>query len=326
MDQHLKQLQRLEQEVARLQRENARLNEKLTAALDGTGLCLWEQHVPSGQLTIFNMEWGKMLGFQPQELAATVNTWKSKIHPEDYDYVVGALEDHLAGKTECYQVVHRMLHKSGRHNWVTDRGRVVEYDSQGRPLRMMGTHIDITQEKRYEQQLAQLASSDPLTGTLNRHKFEFEFEQLNQQHKPLQSALVFIDIDNFKLVNDQFGHQCGDKVLIKVADWLSELAPPATHIGRMGGDEFVMLVSHINKRQLNDFTSALLARTEQLIQLEGAALQLGLSIGVCQFVTPCDDFSALYQLADNAMYQVKKQGKNGVAFVQANITMRPPRR
>lgn len=317
MDQHLQQLQLLEQEVARLQRENARLNEKLAAALDGTGLCLWEQHVPSGKLTIFNMEWGQMLGFQPQELAATVDTWKSKIHPDDYDEVVGALEDHLAGKTQCYHVVHRMVHKTGSHSWVTDRGRVVEFDRDGKPLRMMGTHIDITQEKRYQQQLAQLASSDPLTGCLNRHKFEFEFERVNQQQAQKNAALVFIDVDNFKQVNDQFGHHCGDKILMKLADWLSELAPPAAHIGRMGGDEFVVLVTATRKRQLNDFTSALLARTEQLIKIESAAIHVGLSIGVCQFVTPYHDFNALYQLADNAMYQVKKQGKNGVAFVQA---------
>ncbi|MCH1920922.1 sensor domain-containing diguanylate cyclase [Shewanella sp. A3A] len=322
MEQHLKQLQLLEQEVARLRRENARLQEKLAAALDGTGLCLWEQHVPSGKLTIFNMEWGQMLGFQPQELAATVETWKSKIHPDDYDEVVGALEDHLAGKTPCYQVVHRMVHKTGSHSWVTDRGRVVEFGPQGQPLRMMGTHIDITQEKRYEQQLALLASSDPLTGALNRHKFEFEFERVNQRPTPQNAALVFIDIDNFKLINDQFGHHCGDKVLVKLADWLSELAPSAAHIGRMGGDEFVVLVTATNKRQLNDFTSALLARTEPLIQLDGAAIQLGLSIGVCQFVSPYPHFNALYQLADNAMYQVKKQGKNGVAFVQAQSRRR----
>ncbi|NMU52590.1 diguanylate cyclase, partial [Vibrio parahaemolyticus] len=106
------------------------------------------------------------------------------------------------GKTDLYEVVHRMIHKDGSDSWVYDRGRIVEYGSDGEPLRMMGTHIDITKEKRYEQQLAKLASSDPLTGLLNRKAIEENFNHQPQTEPSQQSALVFVDIDNFKAVND----------------------------------------------------------------------------------------------------------------------------
>lgn len=318
MNEHQRKLEQLIEENRRLQRENKRLEEKLNAALDGTGLCLWEQHVPTGKLTIFNMEWGQMLGYNSQELEATVDIWKSKLHPDDYQNVVGALEDHLSGKTSSYQVVHRMLHKNGSHSWVSDRGRVVEFDSQGQPLRMMGTHIDITQEKRYELELAKLASSDPLTGVLNRAKLEQEFHALNQADAPQNAALIFIDLDDFKAVNDQLGHRSGDALLIQVARRLSEIAPDHTLVARMGGDEFVLLSHQTSRQTLNTFVETLLEWGKHAIPLENGVANIGFSIGVCQFTTPYTGFNLLYNLADQAMYQIKKQGKHGVAFVQAN--------
>ncbi|MFQ6370881.1 diguanylate cyclase domain-containing protein [Shewanella sp. YIC-542] len=316
MDENQQTLEQLLLENRRLRRENARLEEKLNAALDGTGLCLWEQHVPTGKLTIFNMEWGQMLGFNPQELDASVDIWKSKLHPDDAQQVITALEDHLSGKTSSYEVVHRMLHKNGSHSWVCDRGRVVEFDAHGKPLRMMGTHVDITQEKRYELELAQLASSDPLTGLLNRTKLEQEFAALNQCRQA--AAVIFIDLDDFKAINDKFGHRTGDKLLIKVASWLKQLAPANAAVARIGGDEFVLLLPQACRNTLLDFTEVLLARAKTPIAVEQGAAHIGFSIGVCQFTTPFNDFDALYNLADQAMYQIKKNGKHGVAFMQAN--------
>jgi len=104
MDEYLKRINQLEQQVEKLTRDNQRLEEKLNVALDGNGLCLWENHLPTGKLTIFNMEWGKMLGFQPHELEATVEIWKSRLHPDDYDLAVGAFEDHINGKVDAVQV------------------------------------------------------------------------------------------------------------------------------------------------------------------------------------------------------------------------------
>ncbi|QSX33297.1 sensor domain-containing diguanylate cyclase [Shewanella avicenniae] len=320
MDKHLKKLQQLEHENARLKLENARLSEKLNAALDGTGLCLWEHHLPTGQLTIFNMEWGQMLGFHPQELAAHFDTWKRHLHPDDYDLAVGAFEDLVNGKASSYQAVHRMLHKNGSHSWVADRGRVVEFSEDGTPLRVMGTHVDITQEKRYELALAKLASTDPLTGLLNRAKLEQEFSAFNQAEIQQQAVLVFIDLDNFKQVNDQFGHHAGDKVLIQVAEWLNVLAPANALVARMGGDEFVLLCSYCNISTIKQLTTQLLACSTQPIKLENGLAEIGFSIGVCEFTTPHADFNALYQRADHAMYQVKKNGKNGVVYLQADST------
>ncbi|MDV6250100.1 diguanylate cyclase domain-containing protein [Vibrio sp. EA2] len=321
MEAYLKRIEQLEKENEQLKRDNARLQEKLNAALDSNGLCLWEQHIPSGTLTIFNMQWGKMLGYQPNELTATVETWKNNLHPEDYDLAVGAFEDHLAGKTDLYQVVHRMVHKDGSDSWVSDRGRIVEYADDGSPLRMMGTHIDITQEKRYEQQLAKLANSDPLTGLLNRSAMEKCFSANPDLQQSDKQALIFFDVDNFKTVNDELGHHAGDNLLISIANRLKELAPSDAQIARIGGDEFVILCKESTRDELTKICDRLLTCVPAVMQTvmnvrSESLMKVGLSIGVCIFQTNSGSFEAIYQKADAAMYEIKKNGKNGVAFIE----------
>nr|WP_321460866.1 diguanylate cyclase [uncultured Vibrio sp.] len=321
MEAYLKRIEQLEKENEQLKRKNARLQEKLNAALDSNGLCLWEQHIPSGTLTIFNMQWGKMLGYQPNELTATVETWKNNLHPEDYDLAVGAFEDHLAGKTDLYQVIHRMLHKDGSDSWVSDRGRIVEYAADGSPLRMMGTHIDITQEKRYEQQLAKLANSDSLTGLLNRSAMEKCFSDNPELHQSNKQSLIFFDVDNFKTVNDELGHHAGDNLLISIANRLKELAPADAQIARIGGDEFVILCNESTREELTKICDRLLTCVPVVMQTvmnirSERRLKVGLSIGVCIFQSNIGNFEAIYQKADAAMYKIKKNGKNGVAFVE----------
>lgn len=322
MDDYKQQIEQLKHENEALKRANQRLQEKLNVALDGNGLCLWEQHVPSGRLTIFNMEWGKMLGYQPNELTATVETWKSKLHPDDYDLAVGAFEDHIAGKTDLYQVIHRMTHKDGTDSWVSDRGRIVEYAEDGSPLRMMGTHIDITQEKRYEIQLAKLANSDPLTGVLNRIAIEdaFDHQLTFNQHKT--SALIFIDIDNFKNVNDQSGHQAGDRLLIEIAEGLTRHMPKNAKIGRLGGDEFVILCGNSTRNQITHLCDSLLVNVIPSINANNRA-EIGLSIGACLYAGSHHQFADIYQRADEAMYEIKKNGKNGFALVELDDSNKP---
>lgn len=319
MDDYKQQIEQLKRENEALKRANDRLQEKLNVALDGNGLCLWEQHVPSGTLTIFNMEWGKMLGYQPNELKATVDTWKSKLHPDDYDLAVGAFEDHIAGKTDLYQVIHRMTHKDGSDSWVSDRGRIVEYDQNGAPLRMMGTHIDITQEKRYEIQLSKLANSDPLTGVLNRIAIEDAFNNELEINQHKTSALIFIDIDDFKNVNDQLGHQAGDRLLIEIAEGLARNVPTEAKLGRLGGDEFVILLTHSHRNQIANLCESLLRNITPSINAHIKS-QIGLSIGACLFTGSNHLFSDIYQRADEAMYEIKKNGKNGFALVELDDT------
>ncbi|MEZ8379152.1 diguanylate cyclase [Vibrio splendidus] len=314
-----KKIAGLEKENAELKQSNARLQEKLNAALDSNGLCLWEHHLPSGKLTIFNMDWGKMLGYQPHELTATFETWKNNLHPDDYHQAMKAFEDHLSGSCDLYEVVYRMTHKDGSDSYVYDRGRVVEFDTNGTPLRIMGTHIDITQEKRFEQQLATLASTDRLTGLLNRQAIEQRFREMKSADTLVKAAMIFIDIDNFKAVNDTLGHQAGDQLLSFIAQRLvtlaSDVASPSSEpaqIGRIGGDEFVILFPDTEPDQVTRFCEELLQTAVPESNQMLTDVTIGMSIGVCFFNQGDHHFNDVYQQSDLAMYQIKRNGKNGV--------------
>ncbi|WP_421240413.1 diguanylate cyclase domain-containing protein [Aeromonas enteropelogenes] len=301
----------LQAAYARLQLENERLKriaddarEKLDAAMDGTGLCIWQNYIPTGKLIIFNRRWGAMLGFQPKELSAHFDVWREHLHPEDRERVLQAFFDHLSGKSPFYQVMHRMIAKDGKTTWVLDRGRVVERDEQGNPIRVMGTHIDITHEKEYEQQLARLAHRDPLTGLANRTALQRKF---NQGFK----SICFIDLDDFKQVNDNLGHRAGDELLVALTQRLRQCCPEESELGRIGGDEFVLLLPWESEdprtHELARLCIELISTPFPLANGDG---HVGLSMGIAA-IRPQDDFGAALARADQAMYLVKRSGKRG---------------
>ncbi|HAZ53600.1 MAG TPA: GGDEF domain-containing protein [Franconibacter helveticus] len=310
----------LKQQIQNLKKHNARLKRiahdarhKLSAALDGTGLCLWQLDIPSGKLIIYNRRWGSMLGYQPKELSAHFDVWREHLHPEDKEMVLSAFYNHLAGNTPFYEALHRMQHKNGTVTWVLDRGRVSEWDSDGKPLKVTGTHIDMTKEKQYEAQLAKLANHDPLTGLTNRHALQTRFETLKQQG-PL--CVAFIDLDDFKNVNDTLGHRSGDMVLVELAGRMREACPPGVEIGRLGGDEFILLLPFSLRHPLTESAArGCLKAALDPFELDNGNAQIGASIGIHE-VRGEDDFNEALLRADEAMYRVKHAGKNGVALAQ----------
>jgi diguanylate cyclase (GGDEF)-like protein/PAS domain S-box-containing protein len=322
-------IQQLIEENAELKRQKHLSDEKLNAVLDGTGLCLWEQDIPSGNLTIYNQEWGELLGFSIEELPAHISSWKRNLHPEDRDWVITAFEDHVAGKATMYQAVHRMVHKDGSISWVSDRGRIISHAPDGKPLRIMGTHTDITQEKRYEQSLAKLAHYDPLTNLLNRAAIEKAYKK-RLSDSNAQTSVCFIDLDGLKATNDKYGHHLGDLLLVNVARALelhSQLfaasfgtTPPEIKLSRLGGDEFLILMPSHDKALLSQFCQHLIEHYQDPITIDGRKISLGLSIGIY----PCqaeDNFATACEMADTAMYFVKKRGKNNIAFWQQSLSL-----
>ena len=315
----------LRQQIANLKKHNARLKRiahdarnKLSAALDGTGLCLWQLDIPSGKLVIFNRRWGSMLGFQPKEVGAHFDVWKSCLHPDDASDVLKAFYDHINGKAPFYEALHRMVGKTGKITWVLDRGRVSEWDEQGRPSKVTGTHIDMTKEKQYEEQLAQLANHDPLTGLANRHALLQHFAQLKARG-PL--CVAFIDLDDFKAVNDAFGHRSGDELLIQLSQRLRESCPPDSIVGRLGGDEFVLLLPlALSSLQVTRIAQQCLHAALTPFELDNGQARVGASVGIDE-VQEEDDFVNALKRADRSMYQIKHTGKNGVALGQTPLSL-----
>jgi diguanylate cyclase (GGDEF)-like protein/PAS domain S-box-containing protein len=290
----------------RLEENQARFARAMRGANDG----IWEWDIDSDRLHVSD-RWLEMLNLTDQEFGEhTSNNWLTRIHPDDLPLVRKAIGKHLSGYSQFLDCEHRIRKKNGDYIWVSLRG-FASTSEQGEQ-RISGSQADISERKEYEQRMSYAAFHDPLTGLANRRQLDkllHESMQRNQQAGSRETALLFIDLDNFKQVNDNYGHKAGDTLLVEIARRLQQCLRPGDHLGRFGGDEFVVLLDdlaclddaeHVAQRMLDTLSSTL--------RIDGHLLSVSASIGITVLPhgTPP---SELLQAADLALYQAKMAGK-----------------
>lgn len=287
---------------------------RLSAIIAGTHAGTWEWNVQTGETT-FNEHWAQLLGYQLSELAPTsIETWIRRTHPDDLKTSEALLQQHFNGQLEYYECEARMRHKNGHWIWVLDRGQLASRTPDGKPLMMYGTHLDITHHKQLEESYKHGAHHDQLTGLPNRvllaDRLEHSLLVAQRNHEPL--ALMFMDIDGFKQVNDTHGHEAGDLVLQTMARRIQRCIRASDTLARVGGDEFVVLLPDVTDEHhawvLAEKIGAI-AR-EPIPLAEGATACVSLSIGIALYPEHGQDAATLTEHADQAMYKVKKGGKN----------------
>ncbi|MDE2598647.1 MAG: GGDEF domain-containing protein [Rhodocyclaceae bacterium] len=288
---------------------------RLSAILDETRVGTWEWNVQTGETT-FNEEWAAMLGYKLAELEpVSIQTWIRLTHPEDLQQSDRLLKQHLAGEIPYYECEARMRHKDGHWIWVLDRGKVGKWDEEGKSLVMYGTHQDITLEKQKLDIYHHGAHHDSLTGLPNRVLLRDRLAQalaLAEREKTCV-AVMYMDLDGLKSVNDTYGHEAGDVVLQAVARRIQQCIRASDTLARVGGDEFVALLQNACDED-EALRIALMFNSEvrQPIPLPGGAEGLvSLSIGIAIYPQHGTTGDLLSERADSAMYQVKKGAKNG---------------
>ena len=408
--------------------------ERWVFAIEGSGDGVWDWDIQTDK-TICSNRWKEMLGYDKDEITPTRQQWLDRIHPEDRGRVTGALQDYLEGKQPNYVLTYRLCCKDGSYKWILGRGMIVRHDENNKPLRMVGTHTDITelkqaeeklklatsifsharegititdaegcildvnatftkitgysreeilgknprilksgrqspdfyarmwatllrdgswtgeiwnrrkngevyaeqltistvhnsstgeinyvglftditQQKTHRKQLQRMAHYDGLTNLPNRELITSRLTQaMNHTELDSQSiAVLYIDLDGFKAINDQYGRNIGDKLLIAVSHKLKEVLRGGDILARVGGDEFVVVLGGISKTQ--DYVpilERLLTAASSPFDINNKTLQVSASIGVT--IYPQDDVGAgvLIRHADQAMYTAKQEGKN----------------
>ncbi|MBT9493206.1 MAG: EAL domain-containing protein [Paucibacter sp.] len=445
--------QRRQRQMAMLQRRQRRLErdaaERMALALEGAALGLWDWDVVSGTVC-FDARWCAMLGYRVQDLAPHVSSWRDLLHPDDRAAVTAQLQPYLDGRAEHFTLQFRLRHRDGHWVWIHSNGRMMGRDAEGRVLRMVGTHLDISQIRSSEQQLQsqaehtqaildnmvdgvitideqgriesinlsacrmfgyadaellgrnvrvlmpepdrgrhdqylanhmrggpariigigrdvsgqrkdgavfpmslavsrierdgrplfigltrditerkraeaaieQLAFYDPLTSLPNRRLL---LDRLNQalaasRRSGRHGAVLFIDMDNFKSLNDTLGHGMGDRMLQRVAQRLQGALRAGDTVARWGGDEFVVLMQDLGGKRADAIRHAeqagekLLRVLGQPYKLDDYAHHSTPSIGIVLWCDEQTDSEELLKHADHAMYQAKAGGRNQLSF------------
>lgn len=300
-------------------------------ALEGAGDGVWDWDIKNN-VAHFSERYKELFGFTDDEVSTSLEAWDERIHPEDLASVKEAINNYLTGRTVKYRHEHRVICKDKSVKWVLSRGMVISRDRNGNPLRMVGTHADITERKLMESQQKNLAHFDVLTGLPNRKLFndrlKLALAYAKRESKTL--AVMFIDLDLFKEINDQHGHKVGDMVLKKIAQRLTTCVRETDTVARLGGDEFIILLPNVdNKSDIQTVANKILETAVKYIEIVKPTetsnktqlknLQVSASIGIAIYPEHGGTEKTLIANADMAMYLAKKHGKNQAIFFDKNM-------
>jgi diguanylate cyclase (GGDEF)-like protein/PAS domain S-box-containing protein len=307
-------------QLKRAERHLRKSEERLQLALRGSTDAPWDIDLAGGEV-YFSERWWEMLGYRPGQLASDLDTWSKLMHPDDAPQLAAILDELPVEARESYSFESRMRHREGHYVPVLSRAFVLR-DEAGNALRISGTNTDLTERKLAEQRIHELAYFDHLTGLPNRRFLVEELERIlaRSMRSSLFGAVLFFDLDNFKLLNDTMGHDVGDLLLRQVSERLSRSLRHSDRIARLGGDEFVVVFENIGRAADEAVTEAshmvrkILAVLDQPYKLRDRLFSSTASIGVAMFDGARTDVETLLKQADLAMYHAKAGGRHMARF------------
>jgi diguanylate cyclase (GGDEF)-like protein/PAS domain S-box-containing protein len=284
--------------------------ERYALAVRGTNDGLWDWNLKSNEI-YYSPRWKAMLGFNEDEIGNHPDEWFNRIHPDDRGNVQKGLSSHLQGITPNFEIECLMQHADGGYRWVLSRGLAV-HDLKGTACRITGSQTDISARKLVEESMMYDALHDSLTGLPNRALFMDRLTQIlehTKRHPDDLFAILFIDLDRFKVVNDSLGHAVGDQLLIAAANRLQFCLRPEDTVSRLGGDEFGILLTEV--KDVSDairVAERIQARLTETTILGSVHKSSTASIGITMFNEKYTQPNDMLRDADTAMYRAKALG------------------
>ncbi|MGA2107147.1 MAG: EAL domain-containing protein [Syntrophorhabdales bacterium] len=295
--------------------------ERYALAAQGANDGLWDWNLLTNEIH-FSSRWKAMLGCGDGEIGSTPDDWLNRIHADDIDRVRLELNAHMTGVSPHFESEHRLRHNDGTYRWMHSRGLAVR-DDKGTPYRMAGSQTDITERKNLSEQLLHDAFFDSLTKLPNRALFMDRLGHAVARGKRLDShrfAVLFLDLDRFKLINDSLGHVMGDELLAEAARRIGRLIRPSDTLARWGGDEFVILVEDVKDVEC---TTLIAKRIQGLFRtpfmLDGREVFSTVSIGIVVSTAEYERPEELVRDADIAMYQAKSEERGSCVMFDPSM-------
>ena len=298
-------------ERRQIEDELRKSEERYELAVRGGKEGLWDWNLKTNEI-FFSQPWISMLGYKEQELTNQPEEWFNRVHPEDLPRLDMALKAHLNGETDYFECEYRITQKDGQHRWVLTRAAAIR-DGEGNAIRVAGIQRDIQARKLLEADWKQRAYCDPLTALPNRALFTERLEQalrrLDRQRE-LLVAVLYVDLDYFKNINDTYGHRVGDQLLVAVSRKLKTCVRPSDTIARLGGDEFTILLEDLkSQEEAIRVAERICVDIREPFFLEGFYLQTSASVGIAVSGEESGAAESLLNDADLAMYLAKDQGR-----------------
>ncbi|HEY5618369.1 MAG TPA: EAL domain-containing protein [Vicinamibacterales bacterium] len=309
---HREEMQRLHTQTVEALR-SARDSEQryaLSAAGSNDGLWDWDLTIDAFYVS---ERWKLMIGLPAECRVEHMDEWFRHVHADDVTALRGALQRHLARETDHFEHEYRMCHLDGTHRWMLCRGVAVRDDS-GQPVRMAGSQTDITERRRIQDELAHAALHDSLTGLANRSLFSELLERAlvrTRRNVTYGFAVLFVDLDRFKLINDSLGHQVGDRFLVAIGSRLHQHLRPGDSLARLGGDEFAILLDGTRDAQAaHAIADRLQTSMQEPFEIEGHEIYASASVGIAFGDNRYHNSDDLLRDADIAMYRAKALGRS----------------
>ena len=307
--------------------------EQLRLAMEASTDGLWDQNILENY-TFYSPGYCRMLGYSPDEIPTFMGGWLKLVHPEDVERVRKVNDDCRESRIPGFEIEMRMRTHEGNWKWILSRGRPVRWDANGKPLRIIGTHVDITERKQAEEALRranrklekqavaneamqslliELATHDALTGLYNRRfmndALQREIARANREAIPV--SILMLDIDHFKYFNDAFGHEAGDLVLVSLSGLLRQSIRESDVACRYGGEEFIVIMPGASVEDARR-RAEILCQDFSAVRIGSEGLSATISIGLAVYPQHGVGVDELLRSVDSALYTAKAAGRNCV--------------
>ena len=300
--------------------------ERYKVALECANDSIWEWDLKTGEFFASDKIYD-ICGYHIEKDVDIVSFMKDKVYPEDIDKVFLDLKNHINNVTTVYKSEFRVNKNNEEDVWLLSRGMAIR-NSENKAIKIAGSITDISYRKFSEEKIKFMAYYDSLTELPNRILFIDKLNELLQSINDNNSggAVLFIDLDNFKMINDTMGHNYGDKLLINIARKFEIWINSEDIICRLGGDEFILLHPNVDEAEAVSYAKSFLKLFDQPWKVDGKQIYATVSIGIALYPKDGMDTDTILKNADAAMYKAKEFGKNRFELFNQDIYLKLKRK